>query len=408
MKKIILFLLIVLGTISNTYSQIKKLMPITADCKNAIKLDFGKNKNVVYGPTISPIGFGQIQEIRGSEKKSCTSFEKEHNSSWYYFDAPSDGNLVLDIISIDTTNDYDFMIFKVKGLDGSFCDLINRQPVRSNISRSGKGEVSITGLSSVGKANLVHSGPGETFSKPLEVKKGERYYLVLDNVYSGGLGHTIKLGYQKTIQIGGVVFNDEDKPIQVDVTISDSQGHQVTTQSDSLGKYLINANLWESFSYSISFFNSSYFVNNKTIINDSLIKNDYKLNNIKTILPKLKDGKKYTLGGINFYGDEARLLPESYPSVSALCKLMKRNKKIKIRIEGHINDPGNPSLDSHKEMSEARARVIYKMLLYGGIEKERMTTIGFGSKYMLFPRAHSLEEQEANRRVEINVLSGQQ
>src|ERR1035437_187077 len=388
MKKLLLLLFMIPGIVGNAQVK-KKLVPIAADCKGAIKLDFGKNKNVSYGPTVSPIGFGQIQEIRGSKKKSCTSFEKEHNSSWYYFDTPSDGDLVLDIIPIDTANDYDFMIFKVKGLDDSFCDLINKQPVRSNISRSGKGGMSITGLSSSGKANFVHAGPGETFSKPLEVKKGERYYLVLDNVYPNGLGHTIKLGYQKIIKIGGIVIDDDEKPVQAEVTLKDSQGHEVKTETDSAGKYILNAELWESFAYTISFFNSSYFVNSQTIRDDSLIKVDYKLNDIKVILPKLKGGKKYTLGGINFYGDQAKLLPESYPSVSALCKLMKKNKKMKIRIEGHINDPGNPSLDSHKGLSEARAHTIYNMLLLNGIEKERMKIIGFGSMYMLFPHGRT-------------------
>ena len=243
----------ILGIVSN--AQIKrKLMPIASDCVSAIKIEFGKNKNVSYGPTVAPVGFGQTQEIKGNNQKSCNAFEQEHNSSWYYFDVVSDGDLLLDIIPTDSSNDYDFMLFKAKGLDKSFCDLLDKQPIRSNISRSGKVGTGNTGLSSDGKANFVHAGPGETFSKPLEVKKGERYYLVLDNVYSDGSGHTIKLGYQKTIQIGGVVFNNESQPIQAEVTLADGQGHNVTTQSDSTGKYHIEAKLWEGFAYSISFF----------------------------------------------------------------------------------------------------------------------------------------------------------
>src|ERR1035437_7828746 len=99
MKKII-FMLLVLGITSN--AQVKKtFMPIASDCKNAIKLNFGKSKYVSYGTTVAPIGYGQVQEIQGSNKNGCYVFEKEHNSAWYYFDVQQDGQLVLDIIPID-------------------------------------------------------------------------------------------------------------------------------------------------------------------------------------------------------------------------------------------------------------------------------------------------------------------
>lgn len=403
MKKLILLMFVVLGITNNLYSQVKK--PIASDCRNATKLNF--DKFISYGPTVAPEGFGLIQEVKGNNDKNCFLFEKEHNSSWYYFDIQHDGELVMDIIPTDTSNDYDFMLFKYT--DTSFCSQIVKQkikPVRSNISRSGKTGTGVTGLKSSGKANLVHSGPGETFSKSLEVKKGERYYLVLDNVYPKCSGHTIKLGYEKNIQISGIVLNEENKPIQAEVTLSDAHGHEMTTQSDLLGKYSISANIWGSFNYYIIFLNDNYFVDSKKINDDSLLKTSYKINNIKTILPKLKGGKKYVLNSINFYPGTADLLPESYSSVYSLCKLMKKNNKMVIRIEGHVNDPGRPSLGEAIELSEARAHTVYNILVLNGIAKYRMKTIGFGSMHMLFPDYNATsEQQEANRRVEINVIS---
>lgn len=405
MKKLILLLFIVLGIINSTQAQVKSLKPIASDCKNAIRINFDQFTS--YGPTVAPEGFGKLEEIKGSNDKSCFSFEKEHNTAWYCFDIKNDGDLVLDILPIDTLNDYDFMLFKYT--DTSFFSMLVKQkvkPVRSNISRSGKTGVGVTGLKSSGKANFVHAGPGETFSKSLEVKKGERYYLVLDNVYPKGSGHTVKLGFEKNIQISGVVSNDEGKPVQADVILSDTHGHEAKTQSDSLGKYSINANLWGSFNYSINFLNDDYFVKSKIISDSSLIESNYKINDIKTVLPLLKGGKKYVLTGINFYGESSELLPESYASVYSLCKLMKKNKKMKIRIEGHVNHPGHPSLAYKIELSESRAHAVYNILLSNGISKDRMKTIGFGSQYMLFPDFNSTEEQQKeNRRVEINVIS---
>lgn len=413
MKKLFFLLLMISGITSNAQDKFipqkivkKPLLPIAADCNDAIKLKL--DKYITYGPTVAPTGFGTVQEIQGKNKKTCYGFEQEHNSAWYYFDVAYNGNLLMEIIPVDSSNDYDFMIFKYT--DSSFCDLLAKQkilPIRSNISRSGKGEICSTGLSAFGKANLVHAGPGETFSKPLEVKKGERYYLVLDNVYPDGLGHTIRLGYEKVAQLSGVVLNEENKPIQSDIILEDSQGKEIQkTKSDAEGKYSMDASLWSKSSYTLSFFNDSSFVNSKVLSADLLEKTNYKISDIKTILPKLRGGKKYILGGINFYGGTPELVPQSYSSVYSLGKLMKKNKKMTIRIEGHINFPGNPSLENMVALSEQRALAVYNMLLLKGIEKERMSTIGFGSMYMLFPLSNATENQQAaNRRVEINVLS---
>lgn len=407
MKNLLIPILTILGIVGN--AQVKKIpMPIAADCKDAIRINFGKNKYASYGPTIAPVGFGHVQEIKGSNKKSCYGFEQEHNSAWYYFDVVSDGDLLLDIIPVDSFNDYDFILFKYT--DSSFCDLMSKhqiKPIRSNISRSGKGGASATGLSCDGKSDLVHAGPGETFSKPMEVKKGERYYLVLDNVYPNGLGHTIKLGCQKIVQLKGVVLNEENKPVWAEVVLEDYQGKEIKKiQTDTAGKYSIEAALSLQHSYTLNFYNDSSFVNSKIIRPDLLEKADYKINNMKVILPKLKGGQKYSLAGINFYGNDTILLPISNSSINSLYKLMKKNRKMIIRIEGHINDPGHPSINSHKELSEQRAHAIFNILLMKGIEKDRMTTIGLGSQYMLFPRKNASDaEQEANRRVEINVIS---
>jgi outer membrane protein OmpA-like peptidoglycan-associated protein len=280
------------------------------------------------------------------------------------------------------------------------------------LARTDKEGNGITGLSGSSDKEFIHAGPGNNFSKPLAVKKGERYYLVLDNVYPDGGGHTIKLGYEKEVQINGTVLNDDNQPVKADVILADKQGKEIAkTESDSItGKYNMTVKLWESAPYTISFENDSFFIDSKQITTD------YKLNDIKTVLPKLRGGKKYTLGGINFEGNLPELLPESYASVNALCRLMKKNKNMIIRIEGHVNAPNNLTNSAwserqnsriyfHQHLSEARAQTVYHYLISKDIAKERMSTIGFSNKYMLYPNPKNEEEAEKNRRVEINVIS---
>ncbi|MFI5164536.1 MAG: OmpA family protein, partial [Bacteroidia bacterium] len=338
-----------------------------------------------------------------NKKNDLYFFEKEHNSAWYYFNVMYDGDLVLEITPSKSDDDYDFLLFK--WTDSSFCrNLVSKKtlPVRTNLARTGKDDNGVTGLSGFSDKEFIHAGPGKTFSKSLPVKKGERYYLVLDNVYHDGGGHIIKLGYEKEVQINGIILNDDNQPIKAEVILADEKGKEVAkTESDSItGKYNMTVKLWESAPYTISFENDSFFIDSKQITTD------YKLNDIKTVLPKLKGGKKYTLGGINFYGNLPVLLPESHASVNALYRLMKKNKNMVIRIEGHVNDPNFTSEPAFRqELSEHRATTIYNYLVSRNIAKERMSIIGFGNKYMLYPHPKNEEEEGKNMRVEINVIS---
>ena len=130
------------------------------------------------------------------------------------------------------------------------------------------------------------------------------------------------------------------------------------------------------------------------------------MGNIKTILPKLKKGNKYKLGAINFYGNSPAPLPEAYSSIKALLKLMKKNPQMVIQIQGHVNCPiCEFGEDYLQKLSEKRAKSISSYLIENDIKKERISTIGFGDKFMLFPHPKNNEEQIQNRRVEIKVIS---
>jgi outer membrane protein OmpA-like peptidoglycan-associated protein len=120
-------------------------------------------------------------------------------------------------------------------------------------------------------------------------------------------------------------------------------------------------------------------------------------------LPKLKKGKKYTLGSINFFGNSPEYLPSSAPAIENLYKLMKKNKNLEILIEGHTNGCFGGGMDVNV-LSQLRAEKIGDYLFVKGIEHTRIKTEGKGCKEMLYPSPKSELEQELNRRVEIKVL----
>src|SRR5690606_33634168 len=169
-------------------------------------------------------------------------FEKERNTAWYLIEIPVDGILTFEIKPHSILDDYDWMLFE-------FTDTLNKslksgtaQLLRSNNSRKDQSLNSITGLRE-GFNNLFEKpGPGKSFSKPLEVQKGRRLALVLDNIYDGGSGFKLRtvLKYsEKGILKGTVKDKSSGQVLKASITIEDNSGGRFITQaaSDENGNY---------------------------------------------------------------------------------------------------------------------------------------------------------------------------
>jgi len=105
----------------------------------------------------------------------------------------------------------------------------------------------------------------------------------------------------------------------------------------------------------------------------------------------------YVLHNIQFEYNKATLQESSFTELEKLISLLKENASWKITLAGHTDDVG--SLDFNQQLSEARAGSAAGFLIANGIDKKRITAIGFGKQKPL-----SLENSEVakakNRRVE--------
>ena len=222
--------------------------------------------------------------------------------------------------------------------------------------------------------------------------------------------------------ISGIVVDEKNQPLIAEVSLNDKNGNEIqTTTSSKDGRYILKAVLKKKDDYTLTYYSDSAFVSSKRI-NISNARLPYK--NLRTILPKLKGGDKYVLENLNFVGDTSQLIAASLPSLEALYKLMKKNKKLEIRIEGHVNYPNympNPKFHKHKSskyvppemnafefnqwLSDERAKMVYSYLISKGIKPKRLSFVGFGATKMLYPDAYTESEMAKNRRVEINVIS---
>lgn len=382
------------------------LKKVSCDCDSAIKIEVFRK--TIYGNTKAPDGWGKIQEIKARANTLKTAFEQEHNSAWYLLEIKaSDGELVFEIMPKDKTNDYDFLLFPFKDSTSCASILAERvKAIRGNLSRNDTNNFGITGLSGNVKNEFNGKGIGAQFSKSIYVKKGDKFILVLDNVYDGGKGHKISFSFVKEVLLSGQVQDEEGKPLVAEVTVYDNKGLEIEKMnSNSNGSYEMKPKLSENVDYSLTFTADNSFVASE-IINTNKLKDSNTFANIKTVLPKLKKGGKYKVGNLNFFGDEARLIPRSKSSLESLYHLMKKNKDLKIQIEGHVNGAGSFSKPTYKQkLSDDRAELVYNYLVERGINKERLSKIGHSDLYMLFPNAQNSYEMEANRRVEIKVMA---
>lgn len=399
--------LILFPSTAFTQTTVKKtpvadLKPIAADCRNAIKIPLVRKGT--YGPTMAPKGPGEVKEIKCADKKSVYFFSQEHNSAWYYFDIVQDGELIFEIIPEKKGDDYDFLLFRWP--DTTCCDDQDEIPVRTNISRSGRSGTARTGLAAGAVNECVKSGAGETFSKPILVRKKERYYLVLDNVYPNGGGHTIRFQYLKTFELSGTITDDQDRPLNAEILVEDMKGIPVYRGNAESGQFRILTPLLDEGSYTVTFSHDSTFFACRYFPFDTLVKFDYKARNMKIRLPRVEVGKKYLLEEVRFLKHSVDLQPQADNSLKALIRFLQKNPKLILRVEGHANDPfGNIGEENCMKLSEVRAASIRDYLVSSGINKLRVSMKAHGREEMLFPNAINQMEYDANRRIEITILS---
>ncbi len=353
----------------------------------------------------APSGHGAVFEFEHNGMQNGKYFDKEHNTVWYSFTIPNDGTLNFDLIPDTVKDDYDFILFKQGGR--GTCDSIKNKtlsPVRANISHNGPGTKGVTGLSATARFDYNKPGAHDHYSKSLPVKAGDRYLLVVDNVYQKGKAHTLKFYFDFKLQ-GIVLDSVGNKPLTATVVLSDLKSNAVIkeTQSDSLnkGQFSIPVQLIDTLRWSLSISAPGYFSENIVLTQNSITALLQRPRTFK--LRKIEKNKSFALKDINFFPNKDIFRPTSAPALQNLLNVMMDNPTLKILIEGHTNYDPNTSKELDLRLSEARAVAVKKYLADHGIDNARIATRGYGSTRMIYPMPRTPEQQQQNMRVEIKI-----
>lgn len=111
-------------------------------------------------------------------------------------------------------------------------------------------------------------------------------------------------------------------------------------------------------------------------------------------------GMVLTMGDVLFDYNKADVKAGGMRVISKLAKFLEKYPERTIQIEGHTDSTGSDAYNL--KLSEQRAESVKRALMYEGIKRDRMTTLGYGEQFPIASNATSSGRQQ-NRRVEIII-----
>ena len=101
---------------------------------------------------------------------------------------------------------------------------------------------------------------------------------------------------------------------------------------------------------------------------------------------------------IHFATGKAEILPESRPIIDEIVSLLKKRPNLRIGVEGHTDNTGNPA--ANKTLSNARAKAVAEAIAAAGISSNRLEPAGYGQERPVADN-RTEEGRAKNRRVEL-------
>lgn len=357
----------------------------------------------VFGPTQAPNGAGQVNEIQ-SDKKHPYLFEYEHNTVWYRFTAPYNGYLEFTITPTNPKDDYDFLVYKYTDVYFSNHVIQNKvlplAGVVNAIDTTSK--TGAVGMKHDAKETFVSKKQMTSFVKSLFVKKGEVYYICVDNCSSKGSGHTIKTSLYVDSYEPVVLFYDTKtrKSIDVDLlVIEKNTDNRAIVKNPKFRKGVIK--FVPHFEYTLYAKKDGFFSIYKDF-NADIYKGDTIL---RFLMNRIERGTKYSISDIYFDNDESELLPESDTALMNYVAMFRNHPNVSFLIKGYVQTYGF-DVDGDVQMSLARAISVKEFFVKNGLPADKISVAGMTKTEVKRAAAAVLNKDQYNdAKVEI-VITG--
>jgi len=365
------------------------------DCIFAIDLQ----PDIAFGPTVAPKGAGRIQDVM-RDKSNPYVFEYEHNSTWYKFTVPYNGYLDVTITPTNAQDDYDFLIFKYT--DSYFSNRIIEGKVKpvaaclSAIDTTGKNPT--MGMKKEGSQLYITKNSTENFVKSIPVRKGEIYYIALDNI-TGKAGHTIKVGITVDSFEPTVLFYDPTikKNIEVDLLIleKNTDNRPIVKNPRFKGGKI---KFVPGFSYTLYAKKDGYFSVYQEF-NSNIFKEDTML---RCFMQKAVKGTRFSIADI-YFDDDAQLLPESFEALSNYISMFRNHPEISFQVKGYVQSYGI-DVERDQQLSLERAKTVKEYFVRNGIASDRITVAGMTQNEIKRSAAAALNRGQAFRDTKAELI----
>ena len=218
------------------------------------------------------------------------------------------------------------------------------------------------------------------------------------DIYQFDLPQTVKPG--KVLFIKGALKDVNNEPISAQLELKNATTNELAdiTYDTLSGKYASVVSLDDDYILTVKkkghAYNSSYFSKDDTT---NLTPKKIDLT-VKTVTL----GEAYTLNDILFTSNSAELNIQDRNIITDFAEYLKSNPNIKITINGHTDNTGNPN--ENMLLSENRAHAVYDFLVELGINKSRLSYKGLGETKPIADNSTE-EGKHKNRRTEFLIIS---
>lgn len=122
---------------------------------------------------------------------------------------------------------------------------------------------------------------------------------------------------------------------------------------------------------------------------------------VAAVAARLATGKKMTMSTLYFEQSQSFLLPAVQGSLDTLAQALARLPALRLEVQGHTDNQGNPLVNLR--LSQQRAAAVCAYLSHHGVAASRLRAVGFGGSRPVADNRQP-RERAGNRRVVLKPL----
>ncbi|MCL2040380.1 MAG: OmpA family protein [Bacteroidetes bacterium] len=222
-----------------------------------------------------------------------------------------------------------------------------------------------------------------------------------EDIFRVALPHELRP--EKVILVAGKVIDKKtNKPVAANIyyeKLSTGENMGIARSNPTTGEYKIALPANEKYGFRAEA--KDYIAINENLDLTKLKDNISEIKRDLYLVP-LEQGQAIVINNLFFEFAQSELLPESFPELDRLAKLMQESPTMKIRLEGHTDNIGTNQ--ANMTLSQKRVEAVMNYLVSKGVDKNKITTVGRGALKPVV--SNNTEEGRAkNRRVECYIIS---